>query len=404
MTTSRSSSLLRRVGSGNGVCGARRAVQRAFSARARLFGGRGLRVAAYPTFEIRKGALAQRGLAREILGGTAAELAAFRIESRRRRKRREEPEIYVHRLKRRRACVDGLNVSASYVRKQGTMSGRRRRRLQWCAQSFGGCKTSSQQPDRGGFDIAFATGDLSGEPQARLDSEPQRAVEQLRRIEKCVAMQAAESCELCSFEAGNRAENAYLLAVFQLGLESDHVEQRAEFVVLAKLHDRVRLHVRPMRIGQPERLHRPVPQRLRAALRHHLDWQATVEIGRRGFPLVERGFLSRDQGFDEGVILLAAERTVDVVRAGAAGPGLVVARLKPGGVEIDRLAMNDWGDRVKKSERFLAAQFSHRGGEIGRCERAGRDNDAVPFGGRDCHFLARDGDQRMRGERAGHRG
>ena len=34
-----------------------------------------------------------------------------------------------------------------------------------------------------------------------------------------------------------------LLAVLQLGLEADHVEQRAELVVLAQLHDRVGLHV-----------------------------------------------------------------------------------------------------------------------------------------------------------------
>ena len=70
-----------------------------------------------------------------------------------------------------------------------------------------------------------------------------------------------------------------LLAVLELGLEADHVVERAEPIVLAQLHDRIGLVLRGMRIGESERLHRPVPQRLAAALGHHLDRQAAVEIG-----------------------------------------------------------------------------------------------------------------------------
>ena len=54
-------------------------------------------------------------------------------------------------------------------------------------------------------------------------------------------MEAAEARELGVLQPGNHPEDRGLLAVFQLGLEADHVEQRAERVVLAQLHDRVGL-------------------------------------------------------------------------------------------------------------------------------------------------------------------
>ena len=49
-------------------------------------------------------------------------------------------------------------------------------------------------------------------------------------------MQAAEAGKFGVLQAGNGAKNTDLLAVLQLGLEADHVEQRAELVVLAQLH------------------------------------------------------------------------------------------------------------------------------------------------------------------------
>ena len=118
-------------------------------------------------------------------------------------------------------------------------------------------------------------------------------------------MQAAEAGEFGILQAGNGAEDAHLLGVFELGLEADHVEQRAELVVLAQLHHRIGLDVGLARIGQAERLHRPVAQRFAAALGHHLDRQAAVEIGRCGFPFVEDGLVAGQQRVDEGVILLA---------------------------------------------------------------------------------------------------
>ena len=190
-----------------------------------------------------------------------------------------------------------------------------------------------------------------------------------------------------SREARNGAEDPHLLAVLQLGLEAHHVEQRAELVVLPKLHDRIRLDVRPMRVGQPERLHRPVAQRLASALGHDLDRQAAVEIGRIRFELAECDLFAAQQRIDEGVVLLARERTIDVVGAGAARACFVVARLEPGDVEVDGLAMNDRRDGIKESERGFPAQLADRLGQRLGGQRAGGDDDAVPVRPRARRFL-----------------
>ena len=49
-------------------------------------------------------------------------------------------------------------------------------------------------------------------------------------------------------------------------------------------------------------------------------------------------------------ILVAVERAIDVVGAGAARAGLVVARLEPGDVHVDRLAIDDRRDGVEEGE------------------------------------------------------
>ena len=97
----------------------------------------------------------------------------------------------------------------------------------------------------------------------------------------------------------------------------------------------------------------PWRKRLAPALGHHLDRQAAVEIG-RALPFVERDLVAGDQRVDEGVVLLARERAVDVVGAGAAGTFLVVARLEPGDAEVDGVAMHDRRDGVEEGERVRA--------------------------------------------------
>ena len=191
-----------------------------------------------------------------------------------------------------------------------------------------------------------------------------------------------------------------LLGVLQLGLEPHHVEQRAEAVVLAQLHDRISLHLRIVRVGEAEGLHGTVAQRLAPALRHHLDRQAAVEIGRRSLPIVERHLVGGEQRIDEGAVLLAGERTVDVVGAvAAAGPGLVVARLEPGDREVDGFAVHDRRDGVEEGQCRRTGERGNGFGQRRRGERAGRHDDVGPRGGRLRHLLAADLDQRMRRER-----
>ena len=171
-------------------------------------------------------------------------------------------------------------------------------------------------------------------------------------------MQAAKPRELGVLQAGNGAEDAGLLAVLQLGLEADHVVERAKLVVLAKLDDGVSLGLRVARIGQAERLHRTVAKRLRPTFGHHFDWQAAVEIGRGFFPFLERGLVARNERRDERLILRAVHRAVDVVGAGAAGSGLVIARLEPGYVHVDRVAVHDRRDGVEEGKRILAGDLA----------------------------------------------
>src|SRR5689334_6792381 len=110
--------------------------------------------------------------------------------------------------------------------------GRRRRQQRVPARA--GCRIESgDQADAGGLDVAFAPGNLTCEPQSRLNAKPQLSVEQLWRIEEGVAMQTTQSRELGVFKARDRAEDALLSAVLQFGLKADHVVERGQLIVLA---------------------------------------------------------------------------------------------------------------------------------------------------------------------------
>ena len=61
--------------------------------------------------------------------------------------------------------------------------------------------------------------------------------------------------------------------------------------------------------------------------------------------------------------------------------------------------MHDRRDGVEKGERVFAGQRADAGREIGRGKRAGGDDHAVPFGGRQRHFAAFERNERLRRER-----
>ncbi len=195
-------------------------------------------------------------------------------------------------------------------------------------------------------------------------------------------MQPAEPCELRVLKSGDAAKDLLLRAVLQLGLEADHVVERAKLVVLAQLDDGMGFHGWIVRIGEPDRLHRAVAQRFAAALRHHFDRQAPIEVRRIGFPLLEVGLLARQQRIDEGVVLLFSHRAIDVVGAGAAGTDLVVARLKPRHRHVDGILVHDRRNCIEERQRVFIRQVADRIRQRRRGEGTGRNDDIAPVRGR----------------------
>src|SRR5580700_9067961 len=98
-------------------------------------------------------------------------------------------------------------MAAGNVSEQGAVCGGRGRQARCFAEPLRGGKPAGQKADRGRFDVALTTGDLTGEAQTRQGFEPQRLVEQLWRIKERVAVQAAEPRELGIGETRNGAKN-----------------------------------------------------------------------------------------------------------------------------------------------------------------------------------------------------
>ena len=117
--------------------------------------------------KVGEGAGGERALSRDALV-RAAQALAVRPVGRRVRERREQAEIDVHRLKRFRSGVDGLDMAAGDVAEQRAERCGRRRHAHRLAEPLGGGEASGHQADGGGFHIAFAAGDLAGEAQPRL--------------------------------------------------------------------------------------------------------------------------------------------------------------------------------------------------------------------------------------------
>src|SRR6516165_8637669 len=139
-----------------------------------------------------------------------------------------------------------LQVAAGNVSKKRTMRGGWRWQDDGLAESLRRGETACEEANGGGFDIALTARDLAGKAQPRLGSHPQRAIEKLWCVDKGVAVKATEAGELGSCKARDRTEDVHLLAVFKLGLNPHHIEQRAEPIVLAQLHHRIGFHSRSM--------------------------------------------------------------------------------------------------------------------------------------------------------------
>ena len=97
-----------------------------------------------------------------------------------------------------------------------------------------------------------------------------------RAVDVGVAVHHPEAHELGLLEARDQPKHARLVAPFDLRLEADEAVVIAGEIVLPQLDDGVRL-ASGARIDQADRLHRTEPQRVDAAVRHHLDRQAAFE-------------------------------------------------------------------------------------------------------------------------------
>ena len=194
-------------------------------------------------------------------------------------------------------------------------------------------------------------------------------------------MQPAQPGELGILQPRNGAEQADLLGMFELGLETDHVPQRAQLVILPQLHHGMRpaplgkFGRRIVRIVQPDRFHRSEAQRVETAFGHDLDRHAAVEIGGGGLPLLETGLLARDQPGMEGGILFAIHRAIDVV-FGVCPEFIrsVPSRGHPADIHVDGIAIDDGGDGVEESQAVCASRRADAVGKRGSSQRPGGDD------------------------------
>ena len=214
-------------------------------------------------------------------------------------------------------------------------------------------------------------------------------------------MNAAKPGKGRVFKPRNHAEYPCLLAVLELRLEADEIIERPQAVILPKLNNGIGLAA-GMPVGQSDGLHRPVAQRIFAAGCHDLNRQASLEIGRAFFPFLEFGLFRGLEGGEKRQVLHFVHRAVDVILAGSTGARLVVARLEPGDIQIDRLSVDDRGNCIEEGEGVFICQATDCLGQWCRGQRAGRDNNVFPvFGRQTVYFAALNGNQRLIGKRFG---
>src|SRR5262245_21428193 len=112
-------------------------------------------------------------------------------------------------------------MTAGDVVEKSAEGGCRGRRRKYPAAPFRRGQASGDEPDRRRLDIALDARDLPGKAEPRVRFQPQAGVEKLRAVEESIAVKPAEPRKFGVAEAGDGAEHAHLLAMFELGLETD---------------------------------------------------------------------------------------------------------------------------------------------------------------------------------------
>ena len=142
----------------------------------------------------------------------------------------KQAEVDVHRL-----VALGLGVAGD-VAEQRAHRGLGRRRRQASPAHLRHRQAAGEQADRRAFDIALAAGDLPGEADVRRcdfsRSWRSSSVGELMKVLRWIPPSRANS----AFSSpGMVRKMPHLLGMLELGLEADHVPQRAELVVLPQL-------------------------------------------------------------------------------------------------------------------------------------------------------------------------
>ncbi|OIQ66494.1 hypothetical protein GALL_519340 [mine drainage metagenome] len=281
--------------------------------------------------------------------------------------RGEQAEIDVHRLER-------LGIrAAGDVGDKGAHRGLWRRRGKRLDTHLCHREAARKQAHSSAFDIALDPGDLPGKANIGARFQPQLVVEQSRRIQERVAMDAAKAGKTGVLQSRNHLENRGLRTILHLGLEADDIVKRPQRIVAAQLHHGVGLYLRIMGVGQADRLHRAKAQRLAPPIRHHLDRQAAIKIA-RCLALVKLGLFGGKQRVDEGLILHLGHRAVHVGGLFFLGFALVIARLHPSHRHIDAFRVDDGRNSVEEGKRGGARLGADRFGEGAGGQRAGGDD------------------------------
>ena len=133
--------------------------------------------------------------------------------------------------------------------------------------------------------------------------------------------------------------------------------------------------VRLVRIRQADGFHRAIAQRLAATFGHDLNRKTAFEIRRVFFPILEFGFVTSEQGIDEGIVLIFIHGAVDIGRCVAMRSRLVIAGLAPRFRHVDAVELHDRGNGVKKGQILFAGQLANRMGKRLRGEGTRRNDD-----------------------------
>src|SRR5688572_22494510 len=128
----------------------------------------------------------------------------------------------------------------------------------------------------------------------------------LRRIDKRIAVQAAETDEFRIGQAGDQRKDAALFRISHLGLKSNEIVKRLLAVLLAQLHHRVRTPAGAW-VDQTYCAHGPERQSFSPAIGHFFNRHAAFE-GNETLEAVRRRPRRAEQRADKTNVCLTRPR------------------------------------------------------------------------------------------------